>query len=456
MADTLIDILREYIPRKKQVEIELSHSINNKYTCANPSGPVSNVFCPEEDPLCACPCKDIIPKAAKVVTMQWALDNIYEFSSNDVTKINDEAENSENSLWVTIKEVYEDKGTDDGAETPGGNNPVYELFPDGSLCFHETEDEAIEKITAEYQSYVGGYTMDEPTKPYMDLLLKKSSECSHIESEFGESWLGCDWNEPNSPMSCGCPCVGEDYYKYLRYNTSVATFWDTPPDIPLLSKGQRAAIQSQKIGVTVYGDLSVRPGDIIKLNITDTQLSDAAEILDNLARKYGLLTSTDRHAKFQGHWMVFQINHRILGLSHHKMDLILVRDGLPAMDEGAEEEDGSSELYSSFDNFQPINVERVFEVSNQTSGEEEQQDQEFDLDESPPDPDGELDYLNFESEESIPPEIKLPEEGVPASSEIDSEENEDQQESTEETPAEDSSTDDPEPPSSPSGYSSGY
>tara|TARA_R110002051_G_scaffold325693_2_gene430262 strand:+ start:1962 stop:3155 length:1194 start_codon:yes stop_codon:yes gene_type:complete len=362
MSDTLIDILREYIPRKKQIEIELSHALNKKYTCANPNGPVSNDYCPPEDPLCGCPCKEIIPKSAQVVTIEWAANHVYEFSSNEVMIINMEVTSEDPSPWVTIKGVYEDKSEteeDEGDQTTsGGNNPTYELFPDSSTCFHDTKEEAIEKITSEYED-TGGYTMDEPTKEYMDKLLKESSECPHIESELGASWLGCDWEDPNSPMSCDCPCVGEDYYKYLRYNTSVASFWDTPPEIPILSIAQRAALNSQKIGISVYGNLSIRPGDIIKLNITDVQLPDAEEILNSLSRKYGLLTSQDKYAKFSGHWMVLEIKHRIYGLSHHKMDLILVRDGLPAIEGDEEPEPGAEEQSSIIDNFVPINVERV-------------------------------------------------------------------------------------------------
>jgi len=354
MADTLIQILREYIPKKKQIEIEVSHAMNKKYTCANPEGPVSNEFCPEEDPLCNCPCKDLIPTSAKAVTMQWALDHIWEFSSNTVMIINMESATNEETTWVTIKGIYEDKSltesNEDDQTTTGGNNPTYELFPDSIACFHTSQEDAINEIQSAYEES-GGYTMDEPTDSYMDSLLKASSECDAIGSELGESWLGCDWDNPNSPMSCDCPCVGEDYNKYLRYNSSLATFWDTPGYVPIISKAHKEALQSQKVGITVKGDLNIRPGDLIFLDLDD--VPQGFEEIDSIARKYGLVTSIDKNARFHGRWMVSSVQHRIYAVSYHEMDLILIRDGLPF--NGEEQGDyGTSSSAESSLRFSPI------------------------------------------------------------------------------------------------------
>ena len=341
MADTLIQILREYIPKKKQIEIEVSHAMNKKYTCANPEGPVSNEFCPEDDPLCNCPCKDLIPKSIFVVTAQWLDENKNEFSENDFSLIyyNDPTENP----WAVVRGVYRDKEDDieegDG-QTPGGNNPTYELFGEATSAFHATEEEAIEAMELAYED-TGGYTMDEPTDSYMDSLLKASSECDAIGSELGESWLGCDWDDPNSPMSCDCPCVGEDYNKYLRYNSSLATFWDTPGYVPMIANAHKEALQSQKIGISVPGDLSIRPGDLIFLDLID--VPHGFEEIDTIARKYGIITPIEKNAKFHGRWMVSSIRHRMFGVSYHKMDLILIRDGVPFKGD----EEGDSETSTS-------------------------------------------------------------------------------------------------------------
>ena len=319
MANTLINILREYIPKKKQMTVELSHAINKKYTCANPSGPVSNFGCPETDPLCNCPCKDLIPTSIRAVTAQWLFDNKWYFSDEDWDYIY--YNNSEENPWALIKGVYKEKDT----KTAGANNPTYELYPGGNDSFKTSEEEAIEALESAYED-TGGYTMDEPSSSYLNSLLKASSECDAIEGELGSTWLGCDWNDPNSPMSCDCPCVGKDYKKYLRYNTSVATFWDTPAYVPLISSAQKESLQFQKIGITLYGDLSIRPGDIIDLDLMD--VPHGFEEIDNIARKYGIITPIERNAKFHGKWMVSSVKHKMYGVSYHKMDIILIRDGL--------------------------------------------------------------------------------------------------------------------------------
>ena len=65
----IIKILTEYIPRKKTVNVEETHSIRNQYICSNPDGPVDNLNCDELDPLCNCPAKELIPKDEKIVKL---------------------------------------------------------------------------------------------------------------------------------------------------------------------------------------------------------------------------------------------------------------------------------------------------------------------------------------------------------------------------------------------------
>ena len=43
------------------------HEEKRRYKCANPEGPVSNINCPEDDPYCNCPAKELIPKDAFVI-----------------------------------------------------------------------------------------------------------------------------------------------------------------------------------------------------------------------------------------------------------------------------------------------------------------------------------------------------------------------------------------------------
>jgi len=412
MANKLINILREYIPKKKHMEIEVSHAINKKYTCANPDGPVSNFGCPEEDPLCNCPCKDLIPTTVRAVTMQWALDHIWEFSSNTVMTINMESATNEETTWVTIKGVYEDKSltesNEDDQTTTGGNNPTYELFPDDAACFHTSQEDAVDEIETAYEE-TGGYTMDEPADLYLNTLLKKSSECDAISSEFDSTWLGCDWNDPNSPMSCDCPCVGENYTKYLRYNTSVSTFWDTPGYVPLIASAQKEALGSQKIGVTIHGDLTIRPGDIIQLDLMDTP--HGFEEIEKIARKYGIVTELDKNAKFHGKWMVSTIRHKMYGVAYHKMDLILIRDGLPSnLSEKAITEESGDSTESNFVPIAPSGSNRIpaspsYIVDTQTAS----------IEEILPEPDP-AEYIEPEETPSTPEETpSAPEDDPPSS-----------------------------------------
>ena len=60
-----IRLITEYIPKRKQRSIDVVHAINKKYPCANPQGPVSNIDCPEDDPLCNCPCREIRPNSTE-------------------------------------------------------------------------------------------------------------------------------------------------------------------------------------------------------------------------------------------------------------------------------------------------------------------------------------------------------------------------------------------------------
>ena len=309
MADNLIKILREYIPKKKQIGIEVSHSINKKYTCANPKGPISNVFCPDEDPLCNCPCKELIPKSTMVVTAEWLQEHKWQFSSDDFDYIYyNNPDSTEGGSWAIVRAVYEEKEV----RSLGDKNPTYELYPGEWDSFFHTETEALEALETVYGGVAGGYTMDEPSDYYMDTLLKESSECTAIENELGVDWLGCDWEDPNSVMSCNCPCVGENYTKYLRYNKSVATFWDTPGYVPLISTAHKESLQSQKIGISVPGDLTVRPGDIIFLDLMD--VPHGFEEIEQIARKYGIITPIAKNAKFHGKWMVSTIKHKIYGV----------------------------------------------------------------------------------------------------------------------------------------------
>ena len=124
-------------------------------------------------------------------------------------------------------------------ETTGGNKPLYKLYPSNSEAFHSEKEDASQIIEDKYSEYPGGYTMDEPSDEYLRGLEQSANECNLILKYFDNTYLGCDLqdhgaersfigNGGESSFSCNCPFIGENYYKYLRYNQSVASFWDTP------------------------------------------------------------------------------------------------------------------------------------------------------------------------------------------------------------------------------------
>jgi len=319
----IIKILSEYIPRKKQVFTETQHTLNDSYICANPDGPVYNFDCPEDDPLCNCPCRDLRPNSSEVVTLAFCKANFLLFPASDIQRIFEEDGNNPDQFAI-IKSVYDNR-TESSVAT------IYEL-----VDFFETEAEAKQIIKAAIANDAvsgasAGITYDEPKDEYLSELLNKTSECTLINEKLGEEWLGCDLEDPNSPYSCNCPCIGEFYSAYLRFNRTVATFWDTPGYVPLISTAHKAALMSQQLAITIKGDLSIRPGDVIELDLIEPPYG--TEEVENIIRKYGILTDTVKNAKYTGKWMVSTIKHILTGDLIHKMDLILIRDGMMQISE---------------------------------------------------------------------------------------------------------------------------
>lgn len=306
-TDTIIKILTEYIPRKKSVNIEETHAIRNEYICANPLGPVSNVGCSADDPLCNCPAKELIPRTQYIASL-------YELLSIGNTNFQEEIE-------TQIQGGVNKYAVVDGlsAGLCGGTPDVLDYFPD----------------YAESVVYLRGLTVEynEPTEEELDDLLQKSKECTKIEEVLGEEWLGCVWEDPNSALSCNCPEVGPRFAEYLRYNNTIATFWNTPDYVPLYSTAQRALISGQKIKISVAGDMSIRPGDVVKLEIDSENLNPDLES----PRQFSLNTNR-KNSKFTGKWLVQVITHRFTGVKLHKMELTLIRDSIPTKSQ--EEEEG--------------------------------------------------------------------------------------------------------------------
>jgi hypothetical protein len=102
-------------------------------------------------------------------------------------------------------------------------------------------------------------------------------ECTKIAQLLGTAWMGCYWPDPLANFSCNCPLYGDMYENYLKYRLSSATFWATPLETPVLRQQFVESVRDL-VEITVTGDFSQRPGDIVYLKA------------DNLT---GLVTETD-------------------------------------------------------------------------------------------------------------------------------------------------------------------
>ena len=213
--------------------VRLGHSVgayDEKYPCANPEGPVDNSECPEDDPLCNCPCQEL---------------------------------------------------------KPSGDASWWDFF-----------------------GFWGTEQTEEPTDEEIQEALESIKECDYIESVLGSDYLGCMWNNKNHPSSCECPCRGDKFNEYVEYTRTYATYWDTPEVTPLWREAQMFLINAQTATVVLNGDLSLRPGTLIKIV---NKLPGAEE---------------PSSRRFSGRWMITSISH-MMDNESHRMLIGLSRDSSP-------------------------------------------------------------------------------------------------------------------------------
>ena len=278
------------ITKKSQVEwykneIPITDEEKRRYKCANPEGPVSNINCPEDDPYCNCPAKELIPKDAFVIYKEDP--KIVGFQGENLTEDDSLGGidfNPENSIF----------NEDDESKYAVVNS-------DGELLEKfETYDEVLEFID-------GLDPSSEPSENELQELLEESKYCPLIEEVLGEDYLGCEWDDPDGSISCNCPEIGEKYKDWKKYTQTYCTFWNTPKQTPLLRNAQMTLLTAQKAEAVVHGDISLRPGTIINVEVTDQ-------------------TGEDKSSS--GNWMVAEIEHLFLGSNSHSMKLTLIRDSL--------------------------------------------------------------------------------------------------------------------------------
>lgn len=145
----------------------------------------------------------------------------------------------------------------------------------------------------------------EPSSLEIKYWEQQISECNLIEKEpcLGKDWLGCVWDDPYSSMNCNCPCIGKKFCTYLGINRTNATFWGTPLATPLFRTAQMTLFNSNKIKINVYGDITVRSGDVVLVNAYNQT----------------------GYSRFHGYWVVSTVNHNF-GPNNHSMMLTLSRE----------------------------------------------------------------------------------------------------------------------------------
>ena len=282
----IIDALRKYVKEGKKKKINTKYAYRDEYICANPGGEVNNSGCPDDDPYCNCPCKDLQPRKAKIYEK---LDFINWFRSRFGTIVNLDS--------TTNYVVLEQEGLDDE-----WNYIQFETLADAKTALLE-------------------FPIDpDPTDDELDDMVLDTKECLKIEDVLGEEYLGCLWDEPNSPSSCNCPCIGDKFHEYMEYTKSLATFWDTPPHTPLYRNAQEQLASSQVIQIGMVGNLNLRPGHIIRITIPPEEADPSIE-----------------EKNLSGKWMIQEITHEMNDPTIYFMRLTLTRDSLLKSPEESEE-----------------------------------------------------------------------------------------------------------------------
>jgi hypothetical protein len=105
----------------------------------------------------------------------------------------------------------------------------------------------------------GGFTL---------IFSEPDPECVNIYGILGKEWAGCFWPDPMATFSCNCPLYGDMFENFLKYRLGSATFWDTPIDVPIQRQDFIESIK-ELIEITIGGDLSQRPGDIVYVKMDD-------------------------------------------------------------------------------------------------------------------------------------------------------------------------------------------
>jgi hypothetical protein len=120
-----------------------------------------------------------------------------------------------------------------------------------------------------YTLWTGATTQGLSGATFIDMYLNNTAkECSSVVGWLGTGWLGCLWGTPDAPFSCTCPSIGPQFEAYLKHRLNVATFWNTPKNMPVKRAEFLDALKyGQKSDVTVAGDFNLKIGQVVYIRV---------------------------------------------------------------------------------------------------------------------------------------------------------------------------------------------
>jgi hypothetical protein len=154
----------------------------------------------------------------------------------------------------------------------------------------------------------------EPEPTYLELhnLYNEINECTLVQEYLGSDWLGCEFSDFNSSLSCNCPEQGKEFKKYLEYNRTYSTFWNVPKNLPLYRTAQVNQLNSQKVKIRIPPNDKINIGSLVEVIIQN----DIPE------------ETTNQYKKISGKWLVSEIEHLMFGTLGYYMNVTLVRNSL--------------------------------------------------------------------------------------------------------------------------------
>jgi len=155
-------------------------------------------------------------------------------------------------------------------------------------------------------------TEAEPTYLELYRLYNEINECSLIAENFGEDYLGCDYSNPDSPLSCNCPEQGDKFSRYLEFSKTYATFWGVSESLPLKRMAATSQFQAQKIQIRIAPNSNIKIGSIVEIMSQNDLPQESA----------------NEYKKISGRWMVVEIDHTMTGTLGYVMNVTLVRNSL--------------------------------------------------------------------------------------------------------------------------------